>query len=61
MPGEVRFPEVRKMLEAKGYHLARISGSHHVFAKAGARPVPIPVHKGKVKRAYVRLIAKLEA
>jgi predicted RNA binding protein YcfA (HicA-like mRNA interferase family) len=61
MPGEVRFSEVRKMLEARGYRLARINGSHHVFTKAGARPVPIPVHKGKVKPAYVRLVQNLEA
>jgi predicted RNA binding protein YcfA (HicA-like mRNA interferase family) len=48
-------------VEAKGYRLTRINGSHHVFTKAGARPVPIPVHKGKVKPAYIRLIQKLEA
>jgi predicted RNA binding protein YcfA (HicA-like mRNA interferase family) len=61
MPSEVKFLAVRKMLEAKGYRLARISGSHHIFTKAGARPVPIPVHKGKVKPAYARLVRKLEA
>ncbi|HUU30553.1 MAG TPA: type II toxin-antitoxin system HicA family toxin [Phycisphaerae bacterium] len=61
MPSNVRFSEVRKRLEAKGYRLARISGSHHIFTKAGARPVPIPVHKGKVKPAYARLVQKLEA
>ena len=61
MPSEMRFSEVRKMLEARGYRLTRIVGSHHIFTKAAARPVPIPVHKGKVKTAYVRLIQKLEA
>jgi len=60
MPSEVRFSEVRKMLEAKGYRLARISGSHHVFVKPGARAVPIPVHGGRVKPAYARLVQKLE-
>lgn len=60
MPGEKRFGEVRKMMEAKGYTFARISGSHHVFTKAGARSVPIPVHNGKVKPAYVRLVERLE-
>ena len=49
------------MLERKGYALARINGSHHVFTKAGARSVPIPVHNGKVKPAYVRLVERLEA
>ena len=57
---EVRFSEVRRMLEAKGYTLARIAGSHHVFTKGGARAVPIPVHRGKVKPAYVRLAKALE-
>jgi len=61
MPGEVRFSEVKAMLEGKGYRLARISGSHHVFTKAGARAVPIPVHGGKVKPAYVRVVRKLES
>ena len=61
MANEARFSEVKTMLESKGYHLARISGSHHVFTKAGARAVAIPVHRGKVKLAYVRLVQKLEA
>jgi predicted RNA binding protein YcfA (HicA-like mRNA interferase family) len=60
MPGDVRFSEIRRLLEAKGYRLARISGSHHVFTKAGARAVPIPVHRGQVRFAYVRLVEKLE-
>jgi predicted RNA binding protein YcfA (HicA-like mRNA interferase family) len=61
MPGEVRFSEVSRMLEAKGYRLTRVNGSHHVFTKPGARSVPIPVHKGMVKPAYVRMVRKLEA
>ena len=61
MPGEVRFSEIKRTLEAKGYRLTRINGSHHVFTKAGARAVPIPVHGGKVKPGYVRMVRKLEA
>lgn len=61
MASEVRFSAIKKMLEDKGYMLARIHGSHHVFTKPGARPVPIPVHKGKVKPAYARMIQNLEA
>ena len=49
------------MLESKGYFLARISGSHHVFVKPGVFPVSIPVHNGKVKVIYVRKIEKLDA
>jgi len=61
MPGEVRFSEIRKMLEAKGYSLTRVNGSHQVFTKPDARSVPIPVHRGMVKPAYVRMVKKLEA
>jgi len=57
---EMRFAEVKKMLEAKGYRLHDIQGSHHIFVKPGTRRLPIPVHHGKVKPAYVRLIQKLE-
>ncbi|MCX5684198.1 MAG: type II toxin-antitoxin system HicA family toxin [Planctomycetota bacterium] len=60
MASEVRFSEVRKLLEAKGYRLERIRGSHHVFEKLGAWPVVIPVHHGKVKYAYVRKIEKID-
>lgn len=61
MASEAKFSEVKKMLEAKGYRLDRISGSHHIFKKAGVRSLPIPVHNGKVQPAYVRMIRKLEA
>jgi predicted RNA binding protein YcfA (HicA-like mRNA interferase family) len=60
MPSDVRFAVVRKMLEAKGYALVRVQGSHYVFSKAGIpRPVVISVHGGKVKHGYVRDIQKL--
>jgi len=59
MPSEVRFSEVRKLLEAKGYRLARISGSHHIFVKPGCPHQSVPVHGGKVKHGYVRQIEKL--
>jgi predicted RNA binding protein YcfA (HicA-like mRNA interferase family) len=52
---------LREKLEAKGYALTRTTGSHRVFTKPGARSIPIPVHKGKVKPAYVRMVEKLEA
>jgi predicted RNA binding protein YcfA (HicA-like mRNA interferase family) len=58
MPSEVRFAVVRKLLEAHGWTLARISGSHHVFTKAGERPIVIPVHHNKVHPRYVREIEK---
>ena len=59
MPGEVRFADVRRMLERAGYRLARIHGSHHYFIKANEQPLSIPVHRGKVKPFYVRKIKKI--
>lgn len=47
------------MLEAKGYRLDRIKGSHHTFEKPGCRPMIVPVHGGKVQPGYVRQIKKL--
>jgi len=58
--GEQRFSVVKKMLEAKGYQLDHVRGSHHIFKKDGARSLPIPVHNGKVKPGYVRIVQKLE-
>ena len=34
MASEMRFAEVRKMLEAKGYALHHVAGSHHIFKKS---------------------------
>ncbi len=47
------------MLEAKGFFLHRIAGSHHVFKKPGVGSFVVPVHRGKVKPVYVRQIEKL--
>lgn len=59
MPSPVRFAEVRKLLEAAGYTLARVSGSHHIFVKEGVDLVSIPVHKNLVKHGYVRRVKKI--
>lgn len=58
MPSPVRFAEVRKLLESKGYLLTDISGSHHVFRKAGVRPLSVPVHHGMVKYVYFKKAQK---
>jgi predicted RNA binding protein YcfA (HicA-like mRNA interferase family) len=37
-----------KLLEGKGWVLARINGSHHVYTKAGTIfRISVPVHKNK--------------
>ena len=58
MPDAERPAVVRKILEKKGYVFGRISGSRHIFVKAGYEPVSIPVQGGKVKPAYVRKAEK---
>jgi len=59
MPGEMRFSDVKKMLEEAGYRLVRIHGSHHYFVKPGGVPFSLPVHRGKVKPYYVRQVEKI--
>jgi predicted RNA binding protein YcfA (HicA-like mRNA interferase family) len=59
MASEMRFSEVRSLLEAAGYSLARVNGSHHIFTKPDAPLISIPVHHSKVKPFYVRQIKKL--
>ena len=39
--------ELVKRLKKAGWTEERISGSHHIMAKPGYRPVPIPVHGTK--------------
>lgn len=58
MSSEIRFAELRKQIEAAGWALDRVNGSHHIFTKAGARNLIIPVHHGKVLPAYVRQVKK---
>lgn len=60
-PAEMRFEEVEKILKHEGWHLDRIKGSHHIFVK-GTSTIVLPVHKGIVKREYLRkeIIGKLD-
>ena len=59
MPSDVRFSEIRRRVEARGWILVRIRGSHHIFQLPDGRIYVVPVHRNKVKYAYVRQIEKL--
>jgi predicted RNA binding protein YcfA (HicA-like mRNA interferase family) len=60
MASEMRYSEVAKMLEAKGYFLHRIAkSSHHIFKRPSGGTFSVPVHHGKVKAVYVKQIEKL--
>lgn len=59
-PPEVRFEEVRTLLEGLGFHEARSRGSHHIFRDELGRQLTIPKTGGqKVKRPYIQKIIEL--
>jgi predicted RNA binding protein YcfA (HicA-like mRNA interferase family) len=59
-PKEATLDDIRKLLAHEGFALDRVTGSHHIFKKAGVTFV-IPVHGNRVKSVYVkRVIALIE-
>ena len=42
----VRFHELRALLESAGWELKSVRGSHHSFVKGGGRPLIITNHPG---------------
>lgn len=54
---ELRFDEVRKVLEAYGYTITapRSGSSHYTFRKPGCNPITIPKHE-PIKKVYVLLV-----
>ena len=53
----LRFEEVKKVLEHYGYSMSGPSGgsSHKTFRKSGRSPITIPQHE-PIKQAYVLLV-----
>ena len=59
-PPEVRFADVRYLLEAFGYVEQRSKGSHHTFSDPNGRTIVIPKVSGqKVKSIYVKRTIEL--
>ena len=54
-PSSVPPHELWALLEAYGFSLDRISGSHHVYVGMGVTLV-IPLHKPHIKAGYVRQV-----
>ena len=54
---ELRFDEVRKVLEAYGYTMTapRSGSSHYTFRKPGCNPITIPKHE-PIKKVYILLV-----
>jgi predicted RNA binding protein YcfA (HicA-like mRNA interferase family) len=53
--------ELASAVEARGWSLARIKGSHHVFVKAGRRErIVIPIHGNQsLKMGLLRSLMKI--
>ena len=60
MPDDVRFSELKKILESYGYNRNRPRGgsSHCVFRKDGYSPITIPLHE-PIKRVYVKMVKEI--
>lgn len=54
-PRTVTFVEARRVLEAYGWTLDRIHGSHHRFSRAGAH-LTVPLRRPCILPVYVRQI-----
>ena len=54
---DIRFDELKKILESYGYEMKGTSGgsSHFTFRKLGCAPITIPKHE-PIKKAYVILV-----
>ncbi len=57
-PNNVKFTDIRKLLELEGFILDRITGSHHIFQKDDMVFV-IPVNSNRVKSIYVKRVIEL--
>ena len=54
---DLRFDELRKVLESYGYELRETSGgsSHATFRKRGRNPITVPRHT-PIKKVYIEMV-----
>lgn len=54
---DIRFDELRKVLESYGYvmNAPRKGSSHFTFRKSGCQPITIPKHE-PIKTVYVEMV-----
>ena len=57
MSNDIRFDELRKILESYGYTMfaPRGGSSHYTFRKPGCMPITIPKHE-PIKKVYVEKV-----
>ena len=60
LSNDLRFDEIRKVLESYGYTMKGTSGgsSHFTFRKQGCAPITIPKHE-PIKKAYIILVKEI--
>lgn len=57
---DMRFDELRKVLESYGYtmHSPKGGSSHYTFRKPGKMPITIPKHE-PIKKVYVQMVKEM--
>lgn len=57
---DLRFDELRKVLESYGYVMNAPKGgsSHYTFRKSGWQPITIPKHE-PIKKVYVEMVKQI--
>jgi predicted RNA binding protein YcfA (HicA-like mRNA interferase family) len=58
IPVDMRFSEIKQVLEDAGWTLSRTIGSHHQFTRPGHRTLTVVEHHGKVKQDAIRQVAE---
>jgi len=59
-PASCRFTEIQRLTEAHGFHLSRVTGSHHIYAHPGIPElVNLQRVKGMAKTYQVRQLLRL--
>ena len=60
MSNDIRFDELRKVLENYGYTMRQPNGgsSHYTFRKAGRSPITVPKHE-PIKKVYVIMVKEI--
>ncbi|PWB77206.1 MAG: hypothetical protein C3F15_03695 [Holophagae bacterium] len=59
-PGSCRFAEIQILVEALGFRLSRVAGSHHIYTHPGIPEiVNLQDVKGMAKAYQVRQVLKL--
>lgn len=57
-PKSTSIQELTTILNDCGYGLARISGSHYIFARSNSEVIVVAVHNNRIKKSYIKKLIK---